>query len=139
MGNSPKHTDRIPRSNRASSWNELRYMSVHEFTRMAPTVVGLEVARLDELARRLSPGSALHEAVVTARYRLHLFLDEINGLSDDASKVNLTSLEACSEHIDASLLCMAAGQNAQDPTARGTFEYVAGRLDYIHSQIHRLF
>ncbi len=139
MEDSPKHTDRIPRSNRTSSWNELRYMSVHEFTRMAPTVVGLEAARLAALARRLSPGSALHEAVVTARHRLHLFLDALKQLSDNESDVSVTTVQSCGEHIDAALLCMAAGQHAEDETARGTFIYVAGRLDYIHSQIHRLF
>jgi len=110
------------------AWNEVHCLSRAEFDRMAPSVVRLESARLTQLAERCDPGSEAHTILIAARHRLGRFAEALE-CGDDARRL--------AEPLEAVILSLTLG--ADDHPSSGALLNLADRLDYVLTQIRRLY
>lgn len=116
------------RSRRYQRLNEVHFIEHDEFAQKAPAIVQLEISRLGDMIHGNEPGSNLHTTLVTVRYHLSLFHDELN------REMNAVSIE----HLNAAIVSLSFPESEIAETTRDTMVYVADRLGYILAQMKRL-
>ena len=113
-------------------WNEIDFVGWPAFRRMAPTVVGLEISRLERLISNHEIGSESYNTLIRLRYSVRRFIDELEE-ADENDAPRLARL------LEQALLTLSA---ALDPAAAGdaeTLRYVAHRLTYIHNRLNLIY
>lgn len=117
---------------RRLEWNEIDFVGWPEFRRMAPTVVGLEIGRLERLMVESDVGSDFYNALVRTRYALRNFIDGIQTSEKESVSTPTKDLE------QALLGLSTAAENCRDRKAE-TIRYVAHRLTYIHNRLKLIY
>lgn len=110
-------------------WNELDFVDWKEFRRMAPSVVALEVSRIERIMNQLEPGSPAYNGLVRARYDLRQFADGMSSASRD-------SVPDRAEYLDRALLAVSLLLDDLDSEA---IRYVIQRLRYIHQRLNLIY
>lgn len=119
-------------ADRRLDWNELDFVDRIEFRRMAPTVVGLETARIERLIAASEVGGDYYNALVRVRYALRQFVDAVQNSGEHSPDFPGDRLE--SALIGLSLAVKGAGERDTE-----TLRYVAHRLTYIHNRIKLIY
>ena len=109
--------------------NEIHYLSWKEFQQMTPTILSLEVTRLEKILSQDTWSLGDRNELVRARHALQQFIDCV-------SKANKQNSEHCTSFIEASCLHAAVVAGAVSLPA---LDYVVDRLQttrakmsYIH-------
>jgi len=109
------------------SLNEVHIIEHDEFLQMAPAITQLEISRLSELLTNLEPGSDIYTTLVSVRYHLSLFLEELEKHGEPGT-----------DELNAAIMCLVMPDEGDDETIRDTMIYVSDRLGYILAQMNRL-
>lgn len=112
---------------RALEWNELDFVGWKEFRRMAPAVIGLEMARLERLIDDLEPDTGDYNTLVRARYEMRQFADRIERAGKD-------DREALGDHIGRALLAVSLLRDRSD-----TLTYIHHRLQYVYDRLKLIY
>lgn len=113
---------------RRLEWNEIDFVGWSEFRRMAPSVVGLEIGRIERLIRGSDIGGEFYNALVRVRYALKNFVDGIER-SDRAS------IDSRAKHLEQALLGLSTAVEHSGGREVETIRYAAHRLTYIHNRL----
>lgn len=114
-------------------WNELDFLSWEAFRRMAPAVLGLEIARLERLMAAPLPALDVRNALVRSRFELQVLLRSL--AETDRTAFVHTGLP----HLEAAALNLPLAHPGLDPATRDTLTYVLDRLTYLHHRIRLLY
>ena len=117
---------------RRLEWNEIDFVGWPEFRRMAPTVVGLEIGRLERLIDADDIGSEFYNALVRTRYALRNFIDGIETSEKD-------SVTPRTKRLEQALLGLSAAVEHGDEQKTETIRYIAHRLTYIHNRLKLIY
>lgn len=117
---------------RSLEWNEIDFVGWPEFRRMAPTVVGLEIGRLDRLLHAGDIGSEFYNALVRTRYALRNFIDGIETSEKDSVIQRAT-------HLEQALLGLSTAVEHGAEQKTETIRYIAHRLTYIHNRLKLIY
>lgn len=116
-----------------NEWNELHYVSRDTFAQMAPSVLRLEMGRMDKLVARLPLEDERRNALVTARYRLGLLRDLVTG---DFLRADLG---VCDHHISAAILAVGLRPSGgPDPDLDALLDNIADRLGFVRERLRRI-
>ena len=99
---------------------------------MAPSVVGLEIGRIDTLIGGSCVGSAYYNALVRTRYALRSFIEGI-----EASEME--SVLQRSKHLELALLSLSTAADQPPERDLETIRYIAHRLTYIHERLKLIY
>lgn len=113
-------------------WNEIDFVGWPEFQRMAPTVVGLEIGRLERLIAESDVGSDSYNTLVRSRYALRRFIDGIESSGKDSAAQR-------GEHLEQALLNLSAAHETADDRPAEVLRYIAHRLTYIHNRLRLIY
>lgn len=111
--------------------NEIPYLSRDEFCRMAPSIVGLEMARLGRMLQAEPVGGARYNALVRARYELRRFVAALDGVAPEALQAT------CAVHLQAALMAVSLG--AGEAGGGSELHYVFDRLRAVHDRMNLLY
>lgn len=113
-------------------WNELDFVGWPEFRRMAPTVVGLEIGRIERIIVDIEVGSDFYNVLVRIRYALRKFIEGIEGSEKESAYHR-------AKHLEQALLGLSASMATAGTTDAQTLRYVAHRLTYIHNRLKLIY
>lgn len=117
---------------RQLEWNELDFVGWKEFRRMAPTVIGLEIGRVERMLADSDVGSDLYNLLIGLRYALRRFIDGIES-SDRSSLVRRTS------YLEKALLVLSLVLEMTENQDAETIRYIAHRITYVHERIKMIY
>ena len=110
-------------------WNEIQFLSWDEFSRMAPSILQLEVTRIGTLLRSGSLKMEDHNALVRVRHAIKQFIE----CAEKAQKETIQA--SCEPLLTQALLNVPAIDSRFDMATAQTIEYIVDRLKYV---IHRI-
>ena len=113
--------------------NEIQFLSWKEFRQMAPSILQLELRRLDGLRARAAGDWDFHNVLTKARYEVAQFIACVEA----ADKT--TVAEACTPHLHAATLALAAAPDGPDEATAATLAYVIDRLRYVSDRIGLIY
>jgi hypothetical protein len=123
--------DRVPapESSRTPDWNELQFVSWNEFRRMAPSILQLEITRMDGLLPALGANTNSYNDVVRARFCLRQFVSCLESAARE-------SLEpACAAHLHNAILSLSLLPGDLDAQAVKTWRYILDRLNDVNRRL----
>ncbi len=124
--------ENVMAASRKPDWNELDFVDWDEFRRMAPSIIGLEIGRLDPLVAASIGDLDLHNPLVRVRFELKSFVATL------AEATPETIGSPCAEHLRAALLALPLFPDIDDATA-ATLRYIANRLTYVYDRIPLIY
>ncbi len=113
-------------------WNEIDFVGWPEFRRMVPTVVGLEIGRLERLISDCDIGSDVYNALVGVRYALRIFVDGIEASEKETVSVRI-------KYLEQSLLGLSTAVALCSLPDTEILRYIAHRLTYIHNRLELIY
>jgi hypothetical protein len=117
----------------SDNWNELQFLSRHEFQQMAPSILQLEVTRLGKVMQKQIDNTEFHNCLVRARFSLERFIAGIRGNEDGAPD------ESCLEHLRTAIMSVSVQPPNLDADTARTCAYVIERLNYVYNRIGLLY
>ena len=114
-------------------WNELQFLSWSEFTDMAPSIIGLEAARLGKVIASSPPTAAYRNGLVHARFELQRFIRCLKGCEKGEFEA------ACAHHLRGAVMTLSIQTEILEPTVRATCAAVLDRLNYVHDRLHLIY
>lgn len=113
--------------------NELQFVGWKEFKQMVPSIVQLEISRLDCIIERVRDDPDRCNALVKARFELKKFV----ACLQQAEKETLE--ETCAPHLQAALLAvsMTPGEQGDDTAKR--LRYIIDRLNHVHDRMEMIY
>lgn len=113
--------------------NELQFVNWAEFQEMVPSILQLELSRLNRVLEDLEDRPELRDALKDARDELQAFV----ACLPQANKK--TFPETCAPHLQAALLTISiqAGEHSGDPG--DTLRYIADRLNHVHDRMELIY
>jgi len=119
-------------SSKTPDWNELDFVDWGEFRRMAPSVIGLEIGRLEPLIDASVGEWEMHNALVRVRFELKSFVATL------AEATPETVGSAGTDHLRTALLTLSLFPDVDEATA-ATLHYIANRLRYVYDRIPLIY
>ena len=113
--------------------NEIQFLSWEKFHRMGPSIVQLEISRLERLRMRMIDRPALHNALVRARFELMTFVERLEESEQDSLEVD------CAPHLRAAIIAISVDRDELTPETAEALDYVADRLAYVHDRMVLLY
>lgn len=113
--------------------NEIQFLSWKEFRQMAPSILQLEISRLDGLRASAGGDWDFHNVLTKARYELTQFVACLEAAQKE------TVAEACAPHLHAATLALAAIHDGRDEATTATLAYVIDRLRYLSDRIGLIY
>lgn len=113
--------------------NELQFVGWNEFRQMVPSIVQLEISRLDRAIETVRDDSDLYNALVKARFELKQFVECLQ--MADKNQLEMT----CAPHLQAALLTVSMQSEATDGDTADTLRYVADRLNHVHDRMELIY
>ena len=112
-------------------WNELGFVPVQSFRRMAPSILNLEVSRLGDLIAGTAD-MEFRNALVKSRYELQAFVDDLA-----AAAAGTTDLDP--RHLRAAIVNLPLGYPEVSSAEEETLAYILDRLEYVHNRIRFVY
>lgn len=113
--------------------NELQFVSWTEFQEMVPSIIQLELSRLEGLIEGVKDRPELCNALVEARRKLEEFV----GCLQEADKQVLE--ETCAPRLEAALLTISMKADSEEGEVAGTLRYIADRLTHVHDRMELIY
>lgn len=114
---------------RPLEWNELDFVGWKEFRRMAPAVVGLEIARIERLTASVGPEAPAYNALIRARFNMRSFVDRL-------TEVSRPPIDELSDYLAGALIALALVEIEE---AGETLRYTCHRLKYVHDRLQLVY
>lgn len=112
--------------------NELQFVGWEKFRQMVPSIVQLEMSRLERVIEQIRDEPDRCNAVVKARFELKQFVTCLQ----EAEKSELE--DTCAPHLEAALLTLSMTPDAQDDVGE-TLRYVADRMEHVHDRMKMIY
>lgn len=125
-------SDRLPETGRHVGWNEVHFVGIVDFAHNAPSVLNLEIARLDDALLRVKFGSLDYNEIISVRYHLTTLVKQIKILTSTGIPDGLFEL------MEVVILNLSVASVSISSDVSKELDYVANRLDYILAQMRRL-
>lgn len=109
--------------------NELQFVSWPEFQEMVPSIVQLEISRLERVIGEVRDQTELCTALMEARSELQEFSTALQ----EAEKETLES--SCAPHLEAALLTLSVQADGADEETAETLHYIVDRLNHVHDRM----
>ena len=119
----------VPKEN----WNEIQFLSWSEFKQMAPSILRLEVTRLEKIIQAFRENTEYHNSLVRARFALKQFI----GCIEETEKGKLE--ETCSAYLRTAIMNMSLEPEGLDDHTKQTCSYVLDRLKYVYHRIRLIY
>lgn len=113
--------------------NELQFVGGEKFRRMVPSIIRLEISRLEGLMEQIRDASDLRNAIVKARFELTEFAACLREAETDDVE------ETCAPHLETALLTVSMLSSQQDDEISDTLAYVADRLEHVHERMKMIY
>ena len=113
--------------------NELQFVGWEKFRQMVPSIIQLEVSRLERVLGTVGDETALHNAIVKARFELKEFAASLRQASKDELE------EQCAPHLESALLTVSMAPGNGDDEVTETLRYVADRLEHVHDRMEMIY
>jgi hypothetical protein len=113
--------------------NEIQYLSWGEFRQMAPTILQLEITRLETLMPVVQGNIDHYNALIRARFELKQCVARLEA----ADRASVEA--ACTPHLGRALLALSFAQDELDAAAAHTLRYIADRIQYIYHRIALIY
>lgn len=113
--------------------NELQFVGWKKFREMVPSIVQLEVSRLERVVDGVQENTELYNAVVKARFELKAFADALQNADKDDLE------ETCAPHLEAAMLTVSMTPGDREGEVAETLRYVADRLEHIHDRMELIY
>jgi hypothetical protein len=112
-----------------ADWNELAFVGWDEFRRMAPSILQLEITRLDALLSELGRGASAYNDLVRVRYCVRRFVACLEAAHKDTLRA------ACAAHLQAAIMGLSLPPAGVEEGARETWRYVLDRLRDVYRRL----
>lgn len=99
---------------------------------MAPTIIRLELARIERLLIDSEIGSDFYNALVRVRYALRRFVEHVESAHNELD-------ETPEESLRTALLVLSPAAGLAGESDAETLKYVAHRLRYVHERIQLIY
>lgn len=126
---STRDSDRAQALVPGPDWNELQFVSWAEFKRMAPSILQLEITRLESLLPAASTNTDLHNSIVRARFSVRQFI----ACLERADRTTVE--ETCAPHLQTAVMSLSLSPATLDAPARETCRYILDRLNYVYRRL----
>lgn len=113
--------------------NELQFVGWKAFQQMVPSIVQLEISRLERIIQRVRDEPHVCNALVKARFELKKFA----ACLQQAEKESLE--ETCAPHLQAALLTVSMTPDDQDDDLAASLRYVADRLNHVNDRMKMIY
>ena len=113
--------------------NEIQFLSWKEFRQMAPSILQLEISRLDGLRAAAAGDWDFHNVLTKARYEVAQFVACLEAAEKD------TLAETCGGHLHAATLALSVVLADRDAATAATLAYVLDRLRYVTARIELIY
>ncbi len=143
-------------------WNEIQFLSWNEFSRMAPSILKLEVTRMSALVHQAGGNIEFRNALVRSRFALQRFIDcieqhgieqhgiEQHGIVTGAEQCGNNPsgrdhsdrddfAERCSKHLTEALMSLPPVHRDTDESMAHTLDYIADRLNDVYRRIPLIY
>jgi hypothetical protein len=114
------------------NWNELEFTNFADFKRMAPSIIQLEITRLEKIIRSLEASDYSHNLLVKARFDLIQFKEQIQNSS---AKINDEKLEK----LFSALFCISEASRDSDIMIKEKTTYILDRLNDLVNKSRMLY
>ncbi len=115
------------------SWNEIEYVPWRQFSRMTPSILGLEITRLDALIRESFDNLVVRNALVRVRYELREFVADV-ALADSGTLSHETMMR-----LSAAILNVPLDEVEPGSPLHGSLRYILERLRSVHRRINYIY
>ena len=116
-----------------SDWNELEFLNWAEFKKMAPSIIQLEVSRIDKMIDSQETGSDFYNALVKSKFDLNKFIKCFK-------KVEKAVFEKrCISHLQSAIFNLSLKSANLDRNIAVTIDYTVDRLKYIYDRIGLIY
>lgn len=109
--------------------NELQFVSWTEFQEMVPSIVQLEISRLERVIEEVRDQTELCTALMEARSELQ----EFSATLQEAEKETLEA--SCAPHLEAAMLTLSMKADEADGETAETLRYIVDRLNHVHDRM----
>ena len=116
-----------------AGWNELEFLSWHEFKQMAPSIIQLEITRLGTLIDQFPLQSDFRNSLVKARFNLK----EFTKCLQETPQPPLTS--TCVASLQSAIVAISVELDEVDATAAKTIAYILDRLNYVYNRVDLIY
>lgn len=123
---------RMISSERKDDWNELQFLSWSEFRQMAPSIIKLEVRRINRMLGHQNVDTDRRNLLVKTRFELKQFINELEKTDKDA-------VRTCATCLQRALLNISMEETLTQKKQTETFGYIADRLKYVLKRIELLY
>lgn len=113
--------------------NELQFVGWKAFKQMVPSIVRLEISRLERLIQQVRSEPDRCNALVKARFELKTFVARLQ----QAEKATLE--ETCAPHLQAALLAVSMTPGERDDDTAERLRYIADRLHHVHDRMEMIY
>ena len=113
-----------------SDWNELEYISWNEFRKMAPSIIKLEISRIDSLLKEVQSETEIYNSLIKARYELNQFVACLERTKSPPLPAS------CRNHLSNAILNLSFGDKGN---LSSTNAYILDRLNYVHTRIGMIY
>ena len=113
--------------------NEIQFLSWQKFRRMGPSILRLEIKRLERLMLRTADRPDLYNSLVRARFELRKFVERLDETERDALETE------CAPHLRAAIFAVAVERGDLSDDVVEILNYVADRLNYVHDRMVLLY
>lgn len=114
-------------------WNEIEYVPWDRFRRMAPSILRLEISRLDELVRAVGNDLEIRNALVKVRYELSGFLVELDRAAGDRLPADAV------QHLEAAIVNLPLDRIDPETELHAAVSYILDRLRSVHKRIDLIY
>lgn len=111
--------------------NEVQFLSWDEFRRMGPSILRLEISRLERLTRVSCPDSELYNALVMARFELSRLVSVLDRTE--------APVEHCADHLRKALLSLSFASAEGEDEVSEALHPILSRLHYLHHRMELVY
>ncbi len=111
-----------------SDWNELEFLSWIEFKKMAPTIIRLEISRIEKIINLQETNSDFYNALIKSKFELNKFIECLE-------KAEQTAFDKrCIPHLQTAIVNLSLESSNLNKNIAETIDYTVDRLKYIYDR-----
>jgi hypothetical protein len=100
---------------------------------MVPSIVQLELSRLEQVIEGVQDRPELRNALVEARRKLEGFVECLQRADKQVLE------ESCAPRLEAALLTISMKADAEDGEVADTLHYIVDRLTHVHDRMELIY
>lgn len=112
--------------------NELQFVDWEEFQEMVPSILQLEISRLNRTIEEVEDAETT-EALVGARKKLDAFVACLASADKD------TLESTCAPHLEGAMLTLSIQADEETGETADTLQYIVDRINHVHDRMELVY